>query len=117
MTDDVMRKRQPPACFGQKCKPIVVGDKVKMRYAKTSEYLLAKVLAIEGDDMTVQWLGDVGPSEPAKVPLGYVCAIGADSGYDDGCSALGGSSSSKQPARKGSGQCRKPRRSLGLCTT
>ncbi len=33
-------------------------------YAKTADYWLAKVLVIEGDDMTVQWLEDVGPSTP-----------------------------------------------------
>jgi hypothetical protein len=35
--------------FGQKCKPIAVGDKVKARHAKTSEYWPAEVLATEGD--------------------------------------------------------------------
>ena len=35
-----------------------------MWYAKTADYWFAKVLVIEGDDMTVQWIEDVDPSTP-----------------------------------------------------
>jgi hypothetical protein len=72
----------------------------KTRYVKTSEYWPTEVMAIEGDGMTVRWLGDVGPSEPSKLPLGYVRTIGADGDYGDGCSALGGASSSKTTGKK-----------------
>ena len=95
MADDTTHARIAPTRFGQKCKPIAVGDKVRARYAKTSDYWLVEVVAIEGDGMTVQWLGDVGPSEPMKVPLGHVRAVGGDGGYGDGCSALGGAGSMK----------------------
>ena len=41
--------------------------------------------------MTVQWFEDVGPRAPSKVPLGHVHEFGADGGYGDDYSALGGS--------------------------
>jgi hypothetical protein len=53
MTYDTTRERRAPTRFGQKDKPIAVGDEVRARYAKTADYWLAKVLAIEGDGMTV----------------------------------------------------------------
>ena len=34
--------------------------------------------------MTVQWIEDVDPRVPVKVPLGYVHALGADGGHGDG---------------------------------
>ena len=95
MADDTTRARIAPTRFGQKCKPIAVGDEVRARYAKTSDYWLVEVVAIEGDGMTVQWLGDGGPSEPMKVPLGHVRAVGGDGGYGYGFSALGGAGSMK----------------------
>ena len=55
MTYDTTRERRAPTRFGQKDKPIAVGDEVRARYAKTADYWLAKVLAIEDDGMTVQW--------------------------------------------------------------
>ncbi len=75
-------------------------DKVRSRYDKTSDYWMTEVVVIEGDGMTVQWLGDVGPSEPIKVPLGHVLTVGDDSDYDDGCSALGGTGSMKTDCKK-----------------
>ena len=100
MTDDTTRAHIAPARFDQKCNPIDVGDKVRVRYAKTSDYWLAEVVAIEGDGMTVQWLGNVGPSESMKVPLGHVRTVGGDGGYGDGCSALGGVGSMKTDSKK-----------------
>ena len=47
MANHSMRKRQPPPRFGQKSKPILVGDIVKARYGNTSNYWPAKVLAID----------------------------------------------------------------------
>ncbi len=107
--DDAMRKRQPPTRFGQKGKPIVVGDMVKTRYGNTIDYWLTKVLTIEGDHMMVQW---------ASAYLLHRCGdFVADGGYADDCSALGGASCIMQPIRKGIGQRHIPRSSLGLCTT
>ena len=112
MEQDTTRERRPPTRYGQKVKPIAVGDEVKARYAKTDDYWLAKVLVVEDDGVTVQWLDEVGPSAPAKVPLGHVRAVGADGGYGDGCSALSGRSVELPPARqsvrKGSGQHHEP---------
>ena len=90
----------PRPRYGHKVKPIAVGDEVKTRYVKTDDYWLAKVLAVEDDGVTVQCLVEVGPSAPAKVPLGHVLALGADGGYGDGCSALGAASSSKAVGSK-----------------
>ncbi len=95
MSSDTTCERRPPTCYDQKDKPITVDDEVKTWYAKTSDYWITKVLEIKGDAMTIQWIEDVGPSIPVKVPLGHVCAIGVDGGYGDVCSALGGASSSK----------------------
>ena len=117
MTDDTTRSRRTPVHFVQKYNPIVVDDKVKARYVKTSEYWITEVVAIEGDDMTVQSFGDVGPIEHTKVPVGYVRVIGADGDYDDDYSALGGVSSRKTVDKKGNGQWDKPQRSSpGLCS-
>ena len=69
MTQDTTCERRPPTRYGQKGKLISVGDEVKVRYVKTDDYCLVKVLTIEGDGMTVQWLEDVGPSAPSKYPL------------------------------------------------
>ena len=79
MTDDDTRERKPPTIFGQKCKPIDVGDKVKTRYVKIGDFWLSVVV---------------------NVPLGSVLAIGADGGYGDGCSSMGGSSSSRTVCQK-----------------
>ena len=48
----------------------------------------------------MQWFEDVDPSTPVKVPLGHVYTLGADGGYGDGCSVLGGVSSRKTPGSK-----------------
>ena len=98
MKDDATRERKPPVLFGQKGKPIAVGDKVKARYDKTIDYWPAVVLTIEGEGMTVQWVGDAGPG--ANVPLGSVHTLGADGVYGDGCSASGGASSSRAVCQK-----------------
>ena len=104
MAQDTTRERRPPPRYGHKGVPIAVGDKVKARYDKTDDYWLAKVLAVEDDGVTVEWLAEVGPSAPAKVPRGHVRALGADGGYGDGCTALGGASSRQNTVtKKGSG--------------
>ena len=54
MAQDTTRERRPPTLYGQKVKPIAVGDEVKTWYAKTDDYWFVKVLAVEDDDDTVQ---------------------------------------------------------------
>ena len=54
MSYDTTCERRPPTRFGQKGKPIDVGDEVKARYAKTDDYWFVKALEIECDVMTVQ---------------------------------------------------------------
>ena len=54
MSQDTTRERRSPTHYGQKVKPIAVGDEVKTRYVKTHDYWIAKVLTIEDDDVTVQ---------------------------------------------------------------
>ena len=66
----------------------------------TAPSVPAVVLAIEGEGMTVKWVGDAGPGASANVPLGSVRALGADGGYADGWSALGGASSSRAAFQK-----------------
>ena len=44
MTDDTRRERRAPSLFGQKYNPIAVGDKVRTRYVKTSDYWFAEVI-------------------------------------------------------------------------
>ncbi len=56
MAQDTTCERRPPTRYGQKGKPIAVGDEVKTRYVKTDDYWLAKVLVIEGEEMMVRWL-------------------------------------------------------------
>ena len=87
-----MRKRQPPTRFGQKGKSIAVVDIVKVRYVNTIDNWLAKVLAIQGGHMTVQWDDVQGPDATISVPLTSVHTLDADGGYDDDCSTIGGAS-------------------------
>ena len=100
MTQDTTCERRPPTRYGQKGKLISVGDEVKVRYVKTDDYWIVKVLTIEGDGMTVQWIEDVGPSSPVKVPLGHVYELGTEGGYGDNYSAIRGTSSGKSVGSK-----------------
>ena len=56
--------------------------------------------SIEVDDMVVQWEIDDGTGVYVNVPLGSVFGKGADGGYGDGCSALGGASSRSDVCQK-----------------
>ena len=94
MVDHVMRERKPPQHLGHEDKPIAVGDEVRVRDGKTSDYWKTVVKSIEGDEMMVQWVGDSRPGAYVYVPLGSVCGKGADGGYGDGSSVIGGTSSS-----------------------
>jgi hypothetical protein len=100
MKQDTTCERRLPTRYGQKGKIISVGDKVKVRYVKTDDYWVVKVLTIEGDGMTVQWLEDVGPSAPVKVPLGHVHELGTEDGYGEKYSALRGASCGKEVGSK-----------------
>ena len=86
--------------MGQKDEPITVGDKVKARDAKTADYWPAVLLTIGGEGMTVQWVDDSGQGACVNVPLGSIRALGADGGYADDCSTLGGASSSRAACKK-----------------
>ncbi len=93
MVDHDMRERKPPQHLGHEDNPIAVGDEVRVRDGKTSDYWKIVVKSIEGGDMMVQWVGDGRPGAHVYVPLGSVHGKGADGGYGDGSSALGGASS------------------------
>ena len=88
MADHVMRELKPPQRLGHEGKPITVGDKVRVRDGKTSDYCPAVVKSIEVDGMMVQWESDDGPGAYVNVPLGSVRGKGADGDYGDGCSVL-----------------------------
>ena len=53
MVDHVMRERKPPQHLGHEDKPIAVGDEVRVRDGKTSDYWKIVVKSIEGGDMMV----------------------------------------------------------------
>ena len=53
MTDHAIRERKPTQRLGQEGKPIALGDKVRVRDGKTSDYWPAVVKSIEVDDMMV----------------------------------------------------------------
>jgi hypothetical protein len=55
MTDHAIRERKPTQRLGQEGKPIALGDKVRVRDGKTSDYWPAVVRSIEVDGMMVQW--------------------------------------------------------------
>ena len=80
----------PCSAWGTKARrlPIAVGDKVRVRDDKTSDYWSAVVKSIEVDGMIVQWESDDGPGAYVNVPLGSVRGKGADGDYGDGCSVL-----------------------------
>ena len=100
MTDHEIHKRLTPTILGQKSKPIVVVDTVKVRYDNTSDYLYAKVLVIDDGHMTVQWDDPQGQDATVNVPHASVCSLGTDGTYSDDCSALVGVSSSKANSSK-----------------
>ena len=89
-----MSERKTPQRLGHEGKPIAVGDEVRVRDGKTTDFWSAVVKSIEVDGMMVQWVGDDGLGALVNVPLGSVRGKGADSGYGDGCSEFGGASSS-----------------------
>ena len=47
MAQDTTRECRTQTSYGQKDKPIAVGDEVRARYAKTDEYWLAKLLKLK----------------------------------------------------------------------
>ena len=100
MADHTMRERIPPVRLGQKGDPFAVGDKVRVRDGKTFDRWPAVVMAIQGDDMTVEWVTDGAVGAYANVPLASVRHIGADGGYADGASGLGGASSNSKANHK-----------------
>ena len=76
----------PCSAWGTKARrlPIAVGDKVRVRDDKTSDYWSAVVKSIEVDGMMLQWESDDGPDAYVYVPLGSVRGKGAEGGYGDG---------------------------------
>ena len=70
MTDHDMCERKPQQRMGHEGKPIAVGDKVRVRDGKTSDYWPAVVKSIEVDGMMVQWDRDDGSGAYVNVPLG-----------------------------------------------
>ena len=72
MTDHAMRERKPPQCLGHEGKPIALGDEVRVRDGKTSDYWPAVVKSIEVDGMMVQWDRDDGSGAYTTVPVGSV---------------------------------------------
>ena len=69
MADHAMRQHKPPERLGQKGELFAVGDKVRARDGKTANCRPAVVMAIQGDGMTVQWVGDDGPGAFANCLL------------------------------------------------
>ena len=67
MADHAMRERKPPQRLGQEGEPIAVGDKVRVRDGKTTDYWPAVVMSIEVDGLMVQWVGDDGPGAYASL--------------------------------------------------